>query len=272
MSAAAAQGNPGGNARDAKPRAYAPQGYGSRAAGCGGNTPAHAEVNHLGARGIVRREDTQMRSIRQRPTPPVPRIGRRAQHTPRRSGTPRFPGQSLVEFGLITLLLLTMVAGVVDLGRGVYSRPALSNAVREAARYGATNPRNSQGIINAAKHTSPGLNLAVTGADPTQDELLQSFALNDGAIRCTDRNYAAPPDRRPPRCRSCPAAWRSAASYPRSPRRASRRIASATIHSWSTGSRSGKCSMARSIRAIASASSSPSRRPAPMWSPRSPPG
>ena len=134
-----------------------------------------------------------MRSIRQRPTPPAPRVGRRAHHTPRRSGTPRFPGQSLVEFGLVTLLLMTMVAGVIDLGRGVYARTALSNAVREAARYGATNPRSSQGIINAAKHTSPGLNLAVTGADPTQDELLQSFALNDGAIRCTDRNYAAAP-------------------------------------------------------------------------------
>jgi hypothetical protein len=90
----------------------------------------------------------------------------------------------MVEFSLVSLLLMTMAAGVVDLGRGVYSRTTLSNAVREAARYGATDPTNSEGIIAAANQRSAGVQLA------QDDDLIQSFADNKGVIRCTDRNYA----------------------------------------------------------------------------------
>ncbi len=97
---------------------------------------------------------------------------------------PRFRGQSVVEFALVSLLLMTMVAGVVDLGRGVYARTTLTNAVREASRYGATDPSNSAGIIQSAARTSPGLTLA----DPNNWK--QSFANNGGVIRCNDRNLA----------------------------------------------------------------------------------
>ena len=68
----------------------------------------------------------------------------------------RFPGQSLVEFGLLSLLLMTLVAGIVDLGRGVYTRTTLSNAVREAARYGATDPLNSTGSSPPPPRVPPG--------------------------------------------------------------------------------------------------------------------
>jgi len=97
---------------------------------------------------------------------------------------PRFRGQSVVEFALVSLLLMTMVAGVIDLGRGVYARTTLTNAVREASRYGATDPSNSAGIIQSAARTSPGLTLA----DPNNWK--QSFANNGGVIRCNDRNLA----------------------------------------------------------------------------------
>src|SRR4051794_28679132 len=93
----------------------------------------------------------------------------------------RFLGQGAVEFSLVTLLLMMMVAGVVDLGRGVYSRTSLSNAVREAARYGATNPKDSPGMIAAAQQRAPGLNLAGTTA---------GFVDAGGSIRCADRNFA----------------------------------------------------------------------------------
>ena len=101
-------------------------------------------------------------------------------------------GQSLVEFGLLSILLFTLVAGIVDLGRGVYARTTLSNAVREAARYGATDPVNSEGIINAALNTSAGVALvAPDDGDPnTEDSMVQRFADQGGVIRCTDRNYA----------------------------------------------------------------------------------
>jgi len=99
----------------------------------------------------------------------------------------RFLGQGVVEFSLVSLLLMTMVAGVVDLGRGVYSRTTLSNAVREAARYGATDPSNSAGMIAAANQTASGMKLAI------EPDLRQSFADKGGIIRCTDRNFAALP-------------------------------------------------------------------------------
>ena len=99
----------------------------------------------------------------------------------------RFRGQSVVEFALVSLLLMTMVAGVIDLGRGVYTRTTLSNAVREAARYGATDPSDTDGMIAAANSASPGLKLAV------EPNLKKSFANNGGIIRCTDRNYAWQP-------------------------------------------------------------------------------
>ncbi len=132
-----------------------------------------------------------MRSIRQRLGPPEAPANRRERQPAQHTRAPRFPGQSLVEFGLVSLLLLTMVAGVVDLGRGVYSRTTLSNAVREAAHYGSTNPRDNEGIVAAATNTSPGLSLAVTGADPQRpDKLFDSWTQNGGAIHCTDRKYA----------------------------------------------------------------------------------
>jgi len=109
---------------------------------------------------------------------------RAEQRTEGSARPPRFRGQSVVEFALVSLLLMTMVAGVIDLGRGVYTRTTLTNAVREASRYGATDPSNSVGIIQAAAKTSPGLTLA----DP--NNWTQSFANNGGLIRCNDRNLA----------------------------------------------------------------------------------
>ncbi len=133
-----------------------------------------------------------MESSRQSsPRPPVLPVARHgARHAQARkprahpARPARFAGQSLVEFGLLSLLLMTLVAGIVDLGRGVYARTTLTNAVREAARYGATDPENSTGIITAATQSSAGVHLADT-VNPKQ-----SFADNGGVIRCTDRNYA----------------------------------------------------------------------------------
>lgn len=50
-------------------------------------------------------------------------------------------GQSLVEFGLTLPLLLLLVFTFVDMGRAVYYYSALSNAVREGARYASVTPQ-----------------------------------------------------------------------------------------------------------------------------------
>ena len=66
-------------------------------------------------------------------------------------------GQSLVEFAVTIPLLLLLIMGVFDLGRGIYYYSAIHNAAREGARYGATNQCDEVGIKNAAKLTAIGL-------------------------------------------------------------------------------------------------------------------
>ncbi len=93
-------------------------------------------------------------------------------------------GQSATEFALLSLLFLTMTFGVVDLGRAVFARTALTNAVREAARYGSTNPTDYTGMAAAAVNTSPGL-----GLTPSAQGLVDS----GGSVRCYDRPTAQQP-------------------------------------------------------------------------------
>jgi Flp pilus assembly protein TadG len=46
-------------------------------------------------------------------------------------------GQSLVEFALSSVVLLLLVGGLVDIGRGIYLSETLANAAREGARHAA---------------------------------------------------------------------------------------------------------------------------------------
>ena len=75
------------------------------------------------------------------------------------SGPGPLAGQSVVEFALASLLLMTLLFGTIDLGRAVFDRAMLTNAVREAGRYAAVNPSDSTGIVAAAQARSPGLGL-----------------------------------------------------------------------------------------------------------------
>ncbi len=49
-------------------------------------------------------------------------------------------GQSLVEMALMMVILLTILSGVLDLGRGFFSFIAIQNAAGEGALYAAINP------------------------------------------------------------------------------------------------------------------------------------
>src|SRR5439155_25612120 len=73
------------------------------------------------------------------------------------------PGQSLVEFSLVSLLLLATTFGIVDLGRVVLDRTMLTNAVREAARRGSIAPSDccasGTSMFQAASNRSPSLGL-----------------------------------------------------------------------------------------------------------------
>lgn len=58
----------------------------------------------------------------------------------------RARGQAMVEFALIVPLLVLVLMGIFDLGRGVYAYNVLASAAREGARYGILSPSNTSGI------------------------------------------------------------------------------------------------------------------------------
>ncbi len=49
-------------------------------------------------------------------------------------------GQSMVELALFITILMALLAGTVDLGRGFFTWLAMRDAAQEAATYGAINP------------------------------------------------------------------------------------------------------------------------------------
>ena len=75
-----------------------------------------------------------------------------------------FAGQALLEFSLVILVLATILMGIFDLGRAVYTQTALSNAAREGARKAAVtftgNASNDTATIKqAVRDTGIGLGI-----------------------------------------------------------------------------------------------------------------
>ena len=86
------------------------------------------------------------------------------------------PGQSLVEFSLVSLLLLATTFGIVDLGRSFQASIAITNAAREGARYASTSgggsgtAQDTTGIQKRVRRELEGMNLA--GASGARYSLL----------------------------------------------------------------------------------------------------
>jgi len=78
-------------------------------------------------------------------------------------------GQSLVEFAVILPIFLLLVMGIVDFGWGLKSWISVTNAAREAARYGAVNC--STGTATTAdvqqRAIDTGSGLGLTSSDVT---------------------------------------------------------------------------------------------------------
>jgi Flp pilus assembly protein TadG len=77
-------------------------------------------------------------------------------------------GQSLVELAIVLPLLLLIVMGIFDLGRGVFYYSAIHNAAREGARYGAIDHCDTAGIRNAATSMTGSLGDHLTVDEPTK--------------------------------------------------------------------------------------------------------
>jgi Flp pilus assembly protein TadG len=86
----------------------------------------------------------------------------RAQATPRRR-TDR--GAAAVEFALVLPMLLLVVAGIVDLGRAMYTEITLTGAAREGVRVLVTGDASSADAQARAGTAAPGLTgLTVTAS------------------------------------------------------------------------------------------------------------
>ncbi len=65
-------------------------------------------------------------------------------------------GQSLTELALTLTILLTLLAGVLDIGRAYFLFLALRDAAAEGAAYGSFDPLDTTEIKNRVRRESPG--------------------------------------------------------------------------------------------------------------------
>src|SRR6266571_8289178 len=63
-------------------------------------------------------------------------------------------GQAMVEFALGLPLLLMVVFAIVDFGRAYSVYVTITNAAREGARYGVTDPTDTSGITSAVTNAA----------------------------------------------------------------------------------------------------------------------
>ena len=69
----------------------------------------------------------------------------------------RSRGQALVEFAIVLPVFFLVVAGMFDLGLGVYSDLTLVNAAREGARLGVIDPGNTSAVESRVRAMSTNL-------------------------------------------------------------------------------------------------------------------
>jgi Flp pilus assembly protein TadG len=65
------------------------------------------------------------------------------------------PGQSLVEFSLMAIVLVILLMGVMDLGRAYFTYLALKDAAAEGAYYGQGHPAWIDGSLSGASDDDP---------------------------------------------------------------------------------------------------------------------
>jgi hypothetical protein len=63
-------------------------------------------------------------------------------------------GQSLVEFAFSLVMLLILVAGIVDLGRALFTYLSIRDAAQEGALYASLNPTDTTCIIQRTRDSS----------------------------------------------------------------------------------------------------------------------
>ncbi len=76
----------------------------------------------------------------------------------------RQEGAAAVEFALVSLMLITLLLGIVDFGYAINRDTMLNNAAREGAREGSLNPKTTdiKAVVSAAASGLDGASLTTT--------------------------------------------------------------------------------------------------------------
>jgi len=87
-------------------------------------------------------------------------------------------GQSLVEFSMVLVIVLVLMAGAVDLGRAIFAYIAIRDAAQEGAVYGAMYPGQCAKINNRVNAS-----LQDIGAEnPNVEVLIDGVACNSAPV------------------------------------------------------------------------------------------
>jgi Flp pilus assembly protein TadG len=94
------------------------------------------------------------------------------------SGSTRFRGQAMVEFGIVSIIFFSMIFGIIEGGRLLFTYHQVNHAAREGARYavahGSKSGNASEGDIRQhIAETTTGLSegaLTVTMSAPNGNE------------------------------------------------------------------------------------------------------
>lgn len=100
-------------------------------------------------------------------------------------------GSALVEFAIVSLAMLTLIFGIVDFGRGLYTYHLVSNGARAGSRYAIVH--GSACTVSGCPATQANIQTYVRGLAPgidtTQLTVTTSWATGSG---CTDVAHQGP--------------------------------------------------------------------------------
>ena len=81
---------------------------------------------------------------------------------PDRSSRHRIRGQSLVEFALVLPIFILLMAGIADVGIGLFQYMNVINGARVGARFATLNATNPSAVQNAVQSSGNGSSATVT--------------------------------------------------------------------------------------------------------------
>lgn len=99
-------------------------------------------------------------------------------------------GSGLVELALVLPLLLVLVLGVFDIGRGYVTYITLENSVREGARWLTTHPRDLDAVnVARARVLAESGNIALAAEEITITPNQASYQAGDEVTIAVDYPY-----------------------------------------------------------------------------------